>query len=386
MDDVTFSLTPCGPFDRIQAKLGFIRPDSSRLMARAVIIALVAWLPLGAMSLFMPNDSAAITFFHDIVAHVRFLVVIPLLILVEGSIGPRTQMVISDFARSGLVAEADWPRFQSVVRKAQKLAASFWVEAFIMLGTVACVWLVSRELASDQAVFWYEEVTPEGTRLTWTGRWYMFVSSPIVMFLFARWGWRYFVWSWFLRKMSRLGLQISRTHPDRAGGLAFVNIGQTAFAAISFAASCVLAAAGANRIFYEGGTFKDYQSVIAGFVVLSVLLGLAPLLTFLRPLIIAKRKGIMEYGRFGSRYVRAFEEKWLREGVTPDEPMLGSGDIQSLADLGGGYERLDKMSVVPFDRRTLLAFAIAAALPMLPLLLTEMNLRDMVKVIVKAMV
>jgi hypothetical protein len=186
--------------------------------------------------------------------------------------------------------------------------------------------------------------------------------------------------------MSRLDLRISKTHPDRTGGLAFIDIGHNSFAAVTFAASCVLCAAGLNRILYESARFKDYQSFLIGFVVVSVMFAIAPLLTFLRPLLMAKRQGIIEYGRFGTQYVQAFEDKWLRKGSAPDEPMLGSGDIQSLADIGGSYERLDKMSIVPFDRRTLLVFAVAAAAPMLPLLLTEMNLREMITFIVKAMV
>lgn len=349
---------------------------------------LVAWLPLLALSLLLPRAQSptSITFLHDIAAHVRFLIVIPLLVLIEGSIGVRTQMVIANFVASGLVGEEDFPRFRSAVRTAEKMAQSFWAEAVLLVLTIACVWLVGRTLVSDNAVFWYEEVTAAGTRLTWTGRWYMYVSTPLMVFLFVRWGWRYVVWSRFLRRTSKLGLRISRTHPDRSGGLAFINVGHTAFAAIALAASCMVSAAAANRILYEGVRVKDYQSVIIAFIVVSVILGLAPLFAFLPPLIKAKRLGLIEYGRFGSRYVQAFEEKWVRKDSKPNEPMLGSSDIQSLADLGGSYERLDNMRVVPFDRRTVLAFAFASAAPILPLLLTVMPLRDIVKLLVKAMI
>jgi len=251
--------------------------------------------------------------------------------------------------------------------------------------TFAFVWLMSQSLVHDKAVFWYEEVTATGTHLSWVGRWYMFVATPMMVFLFVRWGWRYIVWARFLRRTAKLNLRISHTHPDRCGGLAFIDIGHTAFAAIAFAASCMVAAAAANRILNEGAHIKDYQSVIIGFVVVSVAVGLAPLFAFLPTLVRAKRAGLIEYGRFGSRYVQAFEEKWVRSGAKPKEPMLGSSDIQSLADLGGSYERLDKMRVVPFDRRTAFAFASASAAPMVPLLLMVMPLREIVTLLFKTM-
>ncbi len=386
MSDVTLNLTPCGPIDRIQAKLGLAHPGGKKLVMRAALIGLIAWLPLAVMTLVMPRaeDVTSVSFFRDVAAHIRFLIVIPLLIVIETSIGSRTLMVVANLATSGIVSEDDLPRLRTAAKRADRWADSFWVEALLLVGTFASVYFMSRGLVADNAQFWYEEAAAGGMRLTWPGRWYMFVSSPIVAFLFVRWSWRYIVWSRFLQRTSRLNLRLSRTHPDCAGGLAFINVGHTAFAAVGFAASCVVAAAGANRILYEGAHIRDYQSVIIGFIVASVAIGLAPLFTFLVPLLKAKRIGLVEYGRLGNRYVQAFEEKWLGKKA-PNEPMLGSADIQSLADLGGSYERLDRMRVVPFDRRTVMTFAVASALPMFPLLLTVMNVREIVTFVAKAM-
>jgi hypothetical protein len=194
------------------------------------------------------------------------------------------------------------------------------------------------------------------------------------------------MWSWFLNRVSRLDLRIACSHPDCAGGLGFVNIGQMSFAAISLAASCVLAAAGANRILYEGMRLSGYQAIIIAFIVLSAAFGLVPLLTFVRPLLRAKWTGVFRYGQFGTRYVQSFEHKWLEKHPHTDEPMLGSGDIQSLADLGGSFDRVDRMRVVPFDRRTVAAFVFAAGAPMLPLVLTVMPLKEIAKLLIKAMI
>jgi len=348
------------------------------------VAAAVAWLPLLGVALVRPHHDASVTFFHDIAVHVRFLLVVPLLIMVEWGIGLRTKMVANEFVASGLVGEDDFPRLQSAVSKTRKLLGSAWADTLIAACTYLFIWIAMRNLTSDGSVFWFEEAVPGGQRLTPAGWWYVFVASPLVGFLFLRWTWRYLVWSWFLNRVARLDLRIAGSHPDRAGGLGFVNIGQTAFASVILAASCVVAAAAANRVLYEGVSLITYRPLMIGFVVVSIVIGLAPFLAFVRPLIIAKWGGLMRYGRFSNRYVQSFERKWLGE-PTPDEPMLGSGDIQSLADLGGSFERVDGMRTVPFDRRTVIIFAAAAAAPMLPLLLTAMPFKEIVKLLIKAM-
>ena len=84
-------------------------------------------------------------------------------------------------------------------------------------------------------------------------------------------------------------------------------------------------------------------------------------------------------------YIRMFEEKWI-DKTPPNDELLGTGDIQSLADLGGGFERLDTMRVFPIDRKTLITFALSAVGPLLPLALTVMPLKDILKLILKSLV
>ena len=73
-------------------------------------------------------------------------------------------------------------------------------------------------------------------------------------------------------------------------------------------------------------------------VIMMVFFVLAPLLVFTPHLARIKRIGLLEYGGFAQRYVREFDQKWLRGEAPADEPLVGSGDIQSLADLGNSFE------------------------------------------------
>jgi hypothetical protein len=86
------------------------------------------------------------------------------------------------------------------------------------------------------------------------------------------------------------------------------------------------------------------------------------------------------------RYVQGFEGKWIRGGAPKGEELLGSGDIQSLADLGNSYSIVQEMRVVPFGIKDVTPLVVASALPLLPLLLTVFSLEDLVTRLVKILI
>jgi hypothetical protein len=106
---------------------------------------------------------------------------------------------------------------------------------------------------------------------------------------------------------------------------------------------------------------------------------LGPLMVFAPQLAQAKRIGLREYGALAERYVREFDCKWLRGGASADEPLLGSGDLQSLADLGNSFEVVRTMRVAPFTKETIFQLAAAVVVPIVPLLLTMMPLEELLK-------
>jgi hypothetical protein len=74
-----------------------------------------------------------------------------------------------------------------------------------------------------------------------------------------------------------------------------------------------------------------------------------------------------------------FDAKWLRGGAPTDETLLGSGDIQSLADLSNSFEVVRTMRVAAFTKETILYLAAATLAPIAPLLLTMMPLEELLK-------
>jgi hypothetical protein len=66
-------------------------------------------------------------------------------------------------------------------------------------------------------------------------------------------------------------------------------------------------------------------------------------------------------------------------GGAPDEPLVGSADIQSLADLGNSFEIVRTMRFAPITRDPIIQVAVAALLPLAPLLLTMMPLEELLR-------
>lgn len=225
-EEAGFSLTDRGPLDHLLARVGLKGAGSPGHLARAFLPALIVWFPLLVLAFILPRegDAASVTFFEDLATHMRFLVVVPLLVLVERGIGRLTAVVANQFVGAGLVGPEERARFDDVLRKFMKALDSALAEAVIALLAVAFVAFAVRSLTTDGVLFWFEEASADGERLTTAGWWYA-LGSLLPPFLFLRWAWRYVVWCGFLRRMSRMNLRIVATHPDRAGGLRFVSLG-----------------------------------------------------------------------------------------------------------------------------------------------------------------
>jgi hypothetical protein len=77
--------------------------------------------------------------------------------------------------------------------------------------------------------------------------------------------------------------------------------------------------------------------------------------------------------------VNDFEKKWLNAAAVPAEPLLGTSDLQSLADLSNSVGIVRNMRWVPVSTRLLVTVVIAALLPMLPLLLFKYPIAELVQ-------
>ena len=313
-ESADFSLVLGGPLYQLFRRAHLSGDTLQLLRRRILIIAAVAWLPLLLLSALAGDvlgGAATIPFFYDIEAHVRFLVVLPILIAAELIVHKRLRPVIRQFVERRLVAPEDLPKFQQAIDSTLRVRNSVVGEVvlLVLVYTVG-IWVWRTQIALDAAT-WYAVPQGEGTQLTLAGYWYLFVSLPIFQFILARWYLRFGLWFWFLWQVSRLELRLIPIHPDRTAGLSFLGRSTNAFVPILVAHGAMLAGLLANQIFYAGHELMAFRVGIAGVVAFLVVLMLSPLTVFGPQLWRAKRRGLGEFGRLAGRYVREFEEKWI---------------------------------------------------------------------------
>jgi hypothetical protein len=377
-----FSLTKGGLFFKLLVRMRLMNPDLAPAPRRAVVLALFAWLPLLILSAFQGlalGGSVRIPFLFDFPISVRLLLTLPLLILAESVIDVRTRMVVKHFIQSGLVRKNDHSAFESSIQQVLRMWNSLLAEG-VIAGLVIFSAAFLRLEFSGTSSTWQFLVSPSGATRTLAGWWHVIVSIPVVMFLMFRWFWRYLIWCWFLWRISRLDLHLVPTHPDMAAGLGFLGLAQAKYAIIIFALSSLLSSQMGQEILFGGASLASYRMTILGFVALILITFLGPLLVFSPKLFDTKREGLLEYGTLANEYTQCFERKWIRREAPEGEALIGSADIQSLADLANSFEIVRKMRPAPFDLMTaILPMVAAAAIPFLPLLLTVFPLEEIVK-------
>jgi hypothetical protein len=236
-----------------------------------------------------------------------------------------------------------------------------------------------REAAALRVTTWYADPGDTGARLTLAGLWYAYVSVPLFQFLLLRWYFRLVVWMRFLWGVSRIRLNVSPLHADGMAGLSFLSRTVFAFVPLAMAHGALLAGTIANRVFYSGETLGDAKYEIAIVVAFLFVLVFVPLTVFAPQVAQAKRAATLTVGRLAQRYARDFESTWLPNGMPAAASPLGSSDIQSLADLGGSFERMRGTRAVPITRDAIVALGIATLIPVAPLLLTVVPAEQIMK-------
>jgi hypothetical protein len=378
-----FSLVLGGPLFQFLRRSHLSGDALDLVRQRIIVISLFAWLPLLALSALegqLLGGRVAVPFLLDLEVHIKFLLVMPLLIAAELVVHQRIRLVVPQFLERNLIPERAMTRFDAVIASAFRLRNSVLAEvlliAFVYGVGILIVW---RHYTTLDTATWYATPSAEGSKLSLAGIWYGYVSLPFFQFLVTRWYYRIFIWIRFLWQVSRIELSLIPTHPDRVGGLGFLANAVSAFMPLAVAHGALLAGNIANRIFYVGAALPDFKVEIAVLAVFLLCLVLGPLLVFAPQLAQAKRIGNREYGALAERYVREFDAKWLRSGAPVDEPLVGSADIQSLADLANSFEVVRTMQIAPITRDALIRLVAATLAPVVPLALTMMPFEELMK-------
>ena len=382
-----FSLVLGGPLFQLLRKARLTGDTLQLLHRRVIVLVVLTWLPLLLLSVAEGHawsKSIKLPFLLDLELHVRLLLALPMLIFAELAIHERMRLVAEQFLVRRLIPGDARAKFDAAISSAMQLRNSVAAE-LILIAVVYGVGIlfIWRTQIAFAVTSWYGVVVDGKLQPSLAGWWLGCVALPVFQFLLLRWYFRLFIWARFLWQVSRIDLALVPTHPDRCGGLGFLGSVSSAFSPLLLAQGMLLAGLIADRIFFGGAKLVEFKVELIGLVAVMVFAVLGPLLVFSTKLATARRLGLQEYGTLAQRYAREFSHKWLRGGASANEPLLGSADIQSLADLGNSFEVVKSMRLTPITVQDMLQLLVVTLAPVVPLLLTMMPLEQLLERLLK---
>ncbi len=379
-----FSLVSGGLIYTITEVFRKMTKPEKELEVTALALALITWLPICVLAVFngtVDDDPNTINFFQDFLVHVRFLLVVPFLILIEKIVDKSFVNYIKISDR--IIPNSQQPAFNKLVKRLDKLTDSFIPEIIILVIIYLIVAFDRQNFAVSHSARNYLFIP--GTRdLTISGWYYLLISLPIFQLLVFRWIWRWLVWLYSIIRISRFKLQIDPLHADQMAGLEYLNLVPLTFSFIIMAPSAVLSAIIGIDIIYNGALFKDYMFMVTVYVVLLPIILYAPLSIFTPLLIHAKIYGISMFGNLIRTHNLAYDKKWMDENHSQDEKLLGSIDNSSLADINGSYAPIQGMRILPIDFKLILLSFVLNVVPYIPLIFTYYSASELFKLIMKS--
>jgi len=357
-----------GPLYRLGCRLGLVRGKMNTFWL-GIAIGLLAWGVLVLLALLQGVGHKMFSL-AVIGVHVRFLVAIPLFFLCETWLFPLMSEFVREIVSSGMVPETELPALASDIRRVGRMKDSWLAEVLFLLAAFALPMMETiAVLPAGRTGSWASILSQGGGGFTWMHGWYLGFCLPLFRFLMLRWLWHLCLWCYFLWRVEKLKLRLIPTHSDGAAGLGYLEIVHEHFAPLALAISAVLSASFAEDISSGTMAFEKLYGLIPVVLLVNAVLFIGPLFIFSPKLWVCRVTGWSEYMAMTSRYVNAFDRKWIRDENASGESQLGTADMQSLADLTNSVNVVRGMRWVPASRRLILGLAVSAVLPLVPLFL-----------------
>ncbi len=373
------------PISRIEAEKHRLLLPQSHVSARwaAVGLAAVAWVPLLVFSAIQGLALAHpdVPFLKDFSTHARFLLAIPAFVVTDLPARLRLREILGQFSRSRLIFEKDRSKFARIVADASKWRDSGRAQITLLALAYGTTYLNFLQFRADFARTWY--VPSPAAHVSVAGYWFLLVALPMFQFFIYRWLYQTCIWAALLWRVSRLHLDLSAAHPDRAAGLSFLGKSLAPFGMIGFAFGAVLSGLIANQMFFHGGALQSFVAVYGALIALTLVLFAGPLLFFTPKLIRLKYRERLKYGAVLARRTRSFEHTWDRSDSNDsnERSVQASAAVPSLADLRNSFDLVLRMRVVVALPMDLIPLAVPTLLPALPLVATAVPMNEIFKLL-----
>ena len=364
-----------GPMHWLGNRLGLVRGGTNTTWL-GVALGLTLW-GVGILLALLQGFGHKLFSLAVIGVHVRLLVAIPLFFVCEAWVAPRMTEFVRNITRSGVVPRNALPGLESEIARTARWQDSWFSEAMCLLAALIFPLIGTQlHLVGATATHDASRSLAEGTLVS---RWYWIVCLPLFRFLMARWLWRLGLWCYFLWRVSKLDLNLVPTHPDGAAGMGYLEVVHIHFTPIIVALSAVQSASFAEEISAGRITFDSIYPGLVLILIVEAALFLGPLFIFSVKLWACRVKGLSDYMAFAAHYVNGFDRKWLGTDAPPEAPLLGTPDLQSLADLSNSVGIVRNMRTAPLSMNLLANVVVAALLPILPLFLLRYPVAELAK-------
>jgi hypothetical protein len=290
----------------------------------------------------------------------------------------QVKLSMVQFDRSGLLTEDANLKFELAKQKADRMSKSYLAEALILILISANV-LFRISTNSIGLTTWMFPESDNPSALSLAGYWAAFISFPVFQFLLLRWLWRWLIWQRLLSMVSKVGLRIITQHPDKSGGLGFLGESPLPFGIFTFALSVLFSAMLAERVLFQDFNLQEHYPLMGALVLICVLINVVPLLVFIKPLSVARAKGIKDYHALVAEHHLSFEDKWIAHRTEKDNELLGHPDMSSSADIQMIYESVKNMTVFPFNIKTMLITVVVSLLPLVLVFALQVPVVDILK-------
>lgn len=366
-----------GPLHRLGRWLGLV--EGTNTVKLGLVLGILPWVVLLSLALL---DGLGAEFFsiEVIGAHVRLLVLIPLIFVCESVLDPRMASFVDWTLRARGVAPPSLPALESEIVRIRRWKDSWLLEA-LCLGAAVLVQPLAEQTGAMgvSMTFDPEHAIAAHSLAAW---WWWNVCLPLARFLVLRWFLRLALWSYFLWRVSRLELHLLPDHPDHTGGLGGLETVHGYFMPMIVAFAAVVSASFAEEVAAGTKAFAEIYPILLMMLIIVIVLFIGPVLVFAPKLKAARLNGLRAFSGLASQYVQEFDNKWFGR-PRPDEPLLGTPDIQSLADLANSAGAVRGMRTIPVSRHIVATYAMGVVLPFLPLLLLKYPVAELAAMLLK---
>jgi hypothetical protein len=385
-----FYLSRGGFFYRLMLRTRLVEENRYHEWRRIAVFLSLTWLPLFILSAHagaLAGGNTQLPFLLDPGPYGKYLFALPMIVVADRIIDRLLVAVVQYFETSGLLPDEARARFRGALLELSRRRDSVWAEVtliFLALILSLSVLLGFSDMSVGKDVSsWAWRITGESKRVTIAGWWYLLGSAPILQFLIYRWFWRFVIWVGFLYRVSRIRLAFQPTHSDLAGGLGILGSAQNAFGILFVAVGAMMSSVLAHDILLEGRKWIDVQPEVVIFVVSSVAVIVAPLFLFSGQLFRAKGRALQDYGVLQYELSEDFNGNWM---VDQGKDLVNSAQPSAMADFNAVYETVREMRIVPIKPKGTIILALVLVTPFLPLVFTQISMREALQRLIQTFV